>query len=165
VEEHRSRWQRSRSHRLSPQTEADVAAPAVLKSLAMAAKKTSKKPTKSSFIRQHPDLSAADVIAKGKAEGMKFTSSLVYMVRGRQDGKKSAAKGLSSPKKAAAKKASAASKPVSPKTATTNKADFVRQRGHLSPNTYEVTGSDREVVSSREAAPTRSGTMSPFTAG
>ena len=33
------------------------------------------------------------------------------------------------------------------------------------PNTYEVTGSDREVVSSREAAPTKSGTMSPFTAG
>ena len=33
------------------------------------------------------------------------------------------------------------------------------------PNTYEVTGSDREVVSSREAVPTKSGRISPFTAG
>jgi hypothetical protein len=39
--------------------------------------------SKSAFIRLHPNLSTADVIAKGKAAGLKFTSSLVYMVRGR----------------------------------------------------------------------------------
>ncbi len=113
------------------------------------AKKTSKKLNKSDFIRQHPDLSAADVIAKGKDAGIEFTSSLVYMVRGRQDGKKGAAKALSSPKKAAskpakksaAKRTSPASKPTTPKT--TSKADFVRQRAHLSP---------KEIVADAKAA-------------
>jgi hypothetical protein len=42
----------------------------------------------SDFIRQQPaSLSATEVIAKGKAEGIKFGSSLVYMVRRRSPGK------------------------------------------------------------------------------
>jgi ribonuclease E len=111
----------------------------------MAATKTSGSPNKSSFIRQHPTLSAADVIAAGKAAGIKFTSSLVYMVRGRQDGKASSKKTTAkktitrttsskkaSTKKSAAKKTSPAAKPVASKT-TTSKADFVRERAHLFP--------------------------------
>jgi hypothetical protein len=43
---------------------------------------------KSDFIRAQPaTMSAADVIAKGKAEGIKIGSSLVHMVRGRSSGK------------------------------------------------------------------------------
>jgi hypothetical protein len=49
---------------------------------------TAKKQNKSDFIRAQPaSLSVADVIAKGKAEGIKIGSSLVYMVRGRSSGK------------------------------------------------------------------------------
>ncbi len=53
----------------------------------MASKKTSpQKPTvnKSDFIRHQPsDLSAAEVIKKAKAAGVKLTAQLVYKVRGR----------------------------------------------------------------------------------
>ena len=50
----------------------------------MAAKKTSTKtPSKSDFIRNQPtSLSAAEVVAKAKAAGIKFSSQLVYNVRG-----------------------------------------------------------------------------------
>jgi hypothetical protein len=103
----------------------------------MAAKKTLKK---SDFIRAQPaTMSAADVIAKGKAEGINIGSSLVYMVRRRSPGKakKGASKTApakppvapitSSPSKTAAK--STASSTKAPKS----KADFVRARAHLSP--------------------------------
>jgi hypothetical protein len=127
----------------------------------MAAKKSSKKQSKSDFIRQQPaTLSAADVIAKGKEAGMTFTSSLVYMVRGRQDGKatpKKTATKTVNPKQTAPKKLSAAPKQkasakkststtpgrsASPKE-TGSKADFVRARAHLSP---------KEIVEDAKAA-------------
>jgi hypothetical protein len=43
--------------------------------------------SKSDFIRQHADLSTADLIAAGKKAGLSFTSSLVYAVRGRKEAK------------------------------------------------------------------------------
>ena len=107
--------------------------------------------SKSDFIRMHPGLSVAELMAAGKDQGLTFTSSLVYMVRGRQDGKaspkkttpkKPAAKEASAaPKKTAtkktvvAKKTSTASKPPAKKVpeTTESKADFVRARAHLSP--------------------------------
>jgi hypothetical protein len=93
----------------------------------MAAKKTSttKTPNKSDFIRrQSAALSAAEVVAKGKAAGIKFSSQLVYHVRHG-----------SAATKASAKKTSTAQHSVPPsKTAPAeSKADFVRSRSHLSP--------------------------------
>ena len=109
----------------------------------MAAKKTSaKKLTKSSFIRsQPPEMSAAEIVAKGKAAGMKISDSLVYMVRGPVGGKatpkktaakKTSAKKTAGPKKVSAPKKKATSKATAPKTGE-SKADFVRARAHLSP--------------------------------
>lgn len=40
-------------------------------------------PNKSDFIRQHPKLSARDVVAKAKESGISISSTLVYNVRGR----------------------------------------------------------------------------------
>ena len=100
----------------------------------MAAEKTSKStPSKSDFIRKHANLSAANVIAAGKAAGIKFSSQLVYNVRGGSKTKKTA-----STRKTAAKKAARSTKP-----ATTSKADFVRARSHLSA---------KEVVADAKAA-------------
>ena len=49
----------------------------------MPAKKTTKTPNKSDFIRQQPaSLSGPEVVAKGKAAGIKFSPQLVYNVRG-----------------------------------------------------------------------------------
>jgi hypothetical protein len=133
--------------------QADVArgSPPMLNSSTMAAKKTSKKPNKSSFIRSQPaTMSTTDVIAAGKAAGLSFTSSLVYMVRGRQDGKatprkatakKSVAAKKASTKTAMPKRTSPASKPAPSKP--TSKADFVRERAHLSP---------KEIVADAKAA-------------
>ena len=125
----------------------------MLRSPAMAAKKPPGSRARADFIRQRPSsMSVADVISKGKEGGLSFTSSLVYMVRGRQDGKarpkkaggkttaskKSGAKKTSSKRVSAATKkktpkTSAASKTTAPKKTGETKADFVRQRGHLSP--------------------------------
>jgi hypothetical protein len=95
----------------------------------VAAKKTSsKKPkqSKSDFIRSQPStVSTADVVAKAKAAGMKISSTLVYMVRGRAGGKGKA-------KKAAAKK-TLATPSASTKKSATSKADFVRAHANLSP--------------------------------
>jgi len=119
----------------------------------MAAKKTADKPSKSDFIRDLPkDMSVADVIAKGKEAGISFTSSLVYMVRGRQDGttspkkktsknsgskKKATGKTPSKKKKTGAKKTSSNEAPSKKLSSSTKpgetKADFVRARAHLSP--------------------------------
>jgi hypothetical protein len=65
--------------------------------------------TASDFIRQHPDLSTADVIAAGKAGGLNFTSSLVYAVRGKMAGKGKVKK--ATPRRATPSKAPV-SKPV-----------------------------------------------------
>jgi hypothetical protein len=117
----------------------------------MASKKTPETQSKSDFIREQPkDMSVADVIAKGKEAGIKFTSSLVYMVRGRQDGKTSTNKAVAkrtgskrtgakktSSKKTPPKKLSTASKKASPKISTKpgeSKADFVRKNPTLSAN-------------------------------
>src|SRR5262245_63123223 len=40
-------------------------------------------PNKSDFIRQHPNLSARDVVAKAKEAGISLSPVLVYKVRGR----------------------------------------------------------------------------------
>ncbi len=68
--------------------------------------KTSKKTqSKSDFIRAQPaTLSAAEVVAKAKAEGIKLDRVLVYKVRIRQKGG-STAKKTSGPKKGGASKA------------------------------------------------------------
>jgi len=158
----------------------------------MAAKKTSaKKLTKSSFIRsQPPEMSAAEIVAKGKAAGMKISDSLVYMVRGPKDGKASGKKTgakKSASKKASPKKAKKTSTATA-KTATStkgaqSKADFVRARGHLSPKeivedakaagvelgvtyVYNVRGQDKAVASkkaraSKTSAATTASTKSP----
>jgi hypothetical protein len=96
---------------------------------------------KSDFIRRLPaTLSVADVIAKGKAEGIKFGSSLVYMVRRRSSGKvkKGTAKTTPVKRTAAASVTSATSKTPASKTPakppkSESKADFVRAYPKLSP--------------------------------
>jgi hypothetical protein len=95
-------------------------------SIKMAAKKnskTSKKQSKSEFIRQQPaTLSAAEVVAKAKAAGINFAPVLVYKVRGR------AKKTKGTPKKAAAAKPTVVSvtKPSAATKAPQSKAAFVR---------------------------------------
>jgi hypothetical protein len=99
--------------------------PVLLAALHMAAKKTPQKPSKSDFIRSQPaSLSAADVVAKGKARGIKFSTQLVYNVRG----------GGSKAKKGTAKRTAKAKPTTTSKSpAKVSKADFVRARSHLSP--------------------------------
>jgi hypothetical protein len=81
---------------------------------------------KSDFIRAQPaSLSAAEVIAKGKAEGIKLGSSLVYMVRRRSPGKA---------KTGAAE--TVATKPTAAPAKTKSKADFVRAYPDLSPKEF-----------------------------
>ncbi len=49
----------------------------------MASKKTTKKQSKSAFVRAQPaTASTADIIAAGKKAGLNISTSLVYMVRG-----------------------------------------------------------------------------------
>jgi hypothetical protein len=96
-----------------------------------------KTPNKSDFIRAQPaSLSVADVIAKGKAEGIKIGSSLVYMVRGRSSrrakkgaSKTAPAKPPVAPVTSAAPKSAAAKTPAK----TKSKAAFVRAFPSLSP--------------------------------
>jgi hypothetical protein len=104
----------------------------------MATKKST--PNKSDFIRSLPAaMSTGDVIAKGKAEGMKISSSLVYMVRGRAK-----PKGVVKKKSAPARKAPVVAKNgVASRARLANKAEFVRSRAHLSP---------REIVEDAKAA-------------
>ena len=72
------------------------------------AKKTQ---TKSAFIRNHLDLSAAEIVAKAKAAGHTFTSALVYKVKRRTKMRANQAKAT----------------PVTPTTrAATSKASFIR---------------------------------------
>jgi hypothetical protein len=79
---------------------------------------------KSEFIRSQPaGLSAADLVAKAKAEGLTIEPGLVYNVRGRA---KSARKAKKSAKRVSPAKKAASKRPLS-------KADFVRQHASLSP--------------------------------
>jgi hypothetical protein len=75
-------------------------------------------------------LSAKEVVAQGKAAGIKLDDTYVHKIR-------RTAKRKGAGPKPAAKKVSAApnksSKPANPPSATMSKADFVRERGHLSP--------------------------------
>jgi hypothetical protein len=77
--------------------------------------------SKSDFIRQRPAvLSAAEVVARGKAEGIEFAPQLVYRVRGSAMKKRKPAKRAATAR--ATKPASAASsKPTLP-----SKSDFIR---------------------------------------
>jgi hypothetical protein len=91
----------------------------------MPSKKTSAKttPNKSDFIRAQPaTMSPADVIAKGKSEGVKFGRSLVYMVRSAATTKNGVSK----------KTSTAPTRTTPPKIAVKSKADFVRAHPSLS---------------------------------
>jgi hypothetical protein len=91
----------------------------------MAAKKTStpKTPGKSDFIRKQPaSLSAPEVVAKGKAAGIKFTPQLVYKVRGGSTAKKRQAK--KAKKTSTAKPVAAAHAPST--NSKVSKAAFIR---------------------------------------
>jgi hypothetical protein len=90
----------------------------------MAAKKPPKKQSKFAFIRSQPStLSAAEVVARGKAKGLKFDVTYVHKARRMARGKKRTAK------KGQANKIS-----VPPKSlALVSKADFVRAYPNLAP--------------------------------
>lgn len=47
------------------------------------AKRAQRTTSKSTFIRQYPDLSVEEVVAKAKEEGVSILPNLVYKVRGR----------------------------------------------------------------------------------
>jgi hypothetical protein len=88
----------------------------------MAAEKTTPtKPNTSAFIRSQPStMSAADVIAKGKAEGLTITTGLVYGVRSQARLKRKATKVVAT-KRAAAKKG-AKPEPIAAAKKTSRKA-------------------------------------------
>lgn len=54
-------------------------------------------PNKSDFVRQYPDLSAQEVVLKGKENGITISPVLVYKVRGRPTPKRGKANGTSGP--------------------------------------------------------------------
>ncbi len=91
----------------------------------MPPKKTTKTASKSAFIRsQLATLSGPEVVAKGKAAGIKFSPQLVYNVRG---GSKAM--------KGTVKKTTTANPTAAPSKAAPaqSKADFVRAHSSLSP--------------------------------
>jgi len=82
--------------------------------------------SKSDFIRQQPaSLSAAEVVAKAKAAGIKLDSFLVYKVRSRA--------GAKGKRKNIAKKTSTSATVAVSKKPVKSKADFVRAHSSLSP--------------------------------
>jgi hypothetical protein len=89
--------------------------------------------TKSAFIRLHPSLSAAEVIAAGRAQGLSFSSALVYAVRGPKGSGKKAAKKQAGKLTSTTSVAKGVAKTATSKKPPVNKADFVRARAHLSP--------------------------------
>jgi hypothetical protein len=92
----------------------------------MASKKTPQKQSKSAFIRSQPaTLSAAEVVKKAKAAGIKFNPQLVYNVRGGSKAMKGTVKKTTTAKPVAA--------PASKTSTKVSKSDFVRARAHLSP--------------------------------
>jgi hypothetical protein len=54
-----------------------------MRPFAAMAKKTPKKRSKTDYVLAHPKLTASEVVAKAKSEGIKISSQLVYVVRGR----------------------------------------------------------------------------------
>ncbi len=110
------------------------------KSAVPASKPPTPATSKSDFIRHIPvSTSAKDVVAQGKAAGLKFDSDYVYKVR--REAKKGALKPASpTPKRAA---------PKTPAKPSTSKAAFVRARTHLSP---------KEIVEDAKAAGIQLGT-------
>jgi len=71
-------------------------------------------PSKSDFIRQHPNLSASEVVAKAKERGISVSTTLVYNVRGRATPKRgSKPSGGQGPK---------------PKSAKMTASDFIRSQ-------------------------------------
>jgi hypothetical protein len=119
----------------------------------MAAQKTNTttKPSKSEFIREQPPaMSAADVIAKGQAEGITLSTDLVYGVRSRARLKK-ATKGAA--KKTATKKGHG--------TKPATKADFVRKLPAASAKVRASakTGKARTKAETRTATPRRGGAV------
>jgi hypothetical protein len=124
--------------------------------------------SKSEFIRLHPSLSTAEVIAAGKDQGLTFTANLVYAVRGPKGGK-------TTPKTATSRA------PARKGGRTASKADFVRERGHLSPKeivedakskgvklnasyVYNVRGYDKALASKQTRAARKSATTTPAVA-
>jgi hypothetical protein len=103
-----------------------------------------KKPlTKSDFIRQQAaTLSATEVVAKAKAQGIEFSPGLVYEVRRLGKSKKGTA-----PKKTAAvaKKAPAATNGAAKKPAQ-SKAEFVRKFPSLSPKDVAAKGKSAGIL-------------------
>jgi len=98
--------------------------------------------SKSEFIRLHPSLTTAEVIAAGKDQGLSFTSSLVYAVRGAKAGK--AATKKPTPKKTPASKTSAARQATASKDAAPSKSEFIRD--------LPLTLSAKDVVAQAKAA-------------
>jgi len=115
----------------------------------MAAEKTntSTRPSKSEFIREQPStMSAADVIAKGEAEGIPLSTDLVYGVRSRARLKKAT--------KVAAKN-TGGEKRRRDEAAQTSKADFVQKRPAASPKVRSAakTGKAKTKGETRTATP------------
>jgi hypothetical protein len=109
---------------------------------------SSTKPSKSDFIREQPHtMSAADVIAKGEAEGITLSTDLVYGVRSRARLKKAT--------KVAAKNTAAVKKGDVTKAAQTAKADFVQKRPAASPKVRSPakTGKAKTKGETRTATP------------
>jgi len=140
----------------------------------MAAENTNTpKPNKSAFIRSQPaEVSAAEVVAKAKADGLTITPGLVYGVRSQLKATRKAKKGAA--KKTSAAKKGAATKPVR------SKGDFVRKFPKLSPQelvtkaktegvqlevgyVYSARGNDRNARNkkreARAASPRRGGAV------
>lgn len=71
-------------------------------------------PNKSDFIRQHPNLSPSEVVAKAKEHGISMSSALVYNVRGRTNPKR---------------RSKPSGKPgPAPKNGKTTASDFIRSQ-------------------------------------
>jgi histone H1/5 len=119
--------------------------------------------SKSEFIRLHPSLTTAEVMAAGKSQGLSFTSSLVYAVRGKKGGK------VTPKKTATASKVATARVAAPKKPATMSKSDFIRQYPSLSANEiaakakaegvkldpargYKVRGYDKKAKAKKRAA-------------
>lgn len=91
-------------------------------------------PNKSDFVRQHPTLSPAEVVAKAKEAGLTVSTNLVYMVRGRAKAAAKPAKAAKPAAKPLAKapaKAPAAAAPKAPalptgKVGSPTASDFIR---------------------------------------
>jgi hypothetical protein len=90
----------------------------------MAAKKTPRKQSKFAFIRSQPStLSAAEVVAKGKAKGLKFDVTYVHKARRMAKAKKRPANRRLTYAKGAPRS----------RSVLLSKADFVRAHPNLSP--------------------------------